>query len=145
MLYVLFWLLLDTNDYDVDSIPQGFLFNFNVQRNCSRIFINNDSSIEGEESFTLQLTLSPSSMNPGGLNPEGAFIPPDFGQVVINIRETCYDGEIRLRGGYDVNQGRVEICYNGVWGTVCDHVGWTDGGSANAQVVCRQLGLESRG
>ena len=124
----------------MDSVPQEFFFNFNIQRNCSCIFINNDSSIEGEESFTLQLTLSPSS-----INQEGAFIPPDFGQVVINIRETCYDGEIRLRGGYDVNQGRVEICYNGVWGTVCDDVGWTDGGSANAQVVCRQLGLESRG
>lgn len=76
---------------------------------------------------------------------EGVFIPPDFGRVVINIRETCYDGEIRLRGGYDVNQGRVEICYNGVWGTVCDDVGWTDGGRSNAQVVCRQLGLEFRG
>ena len=142
--HVLFWLLPDTSDYDVGSVPQGFFFNFNVQRNCSRIFINNDSTIEGEESFILQLTLSPT--DPVGiLNPEGVFIPPDFGQVVINIRETCYNGEIRLRGGYDVNQGRVEICYNGVWGTVCDDGGWTDGGRANAEVVCRQLGLESRG
>lgn len=41
-----------------------------------------------------------------------------------------------MANGTTENEGRVEVCYNGFWGIVCeDTFGIFDG-----QVVCRQLG-----
>ena len=51
----------------------------------------------------------------------------------------CSDGELRLSGAALTNQGRLEVCVNGAWGSVCDSQGvfTTD----EAKVACRQLGI----
>ena len=53
----------------------------------------------------------------------------------------CEDGMVRLVGGQNEREGRVEMCYNGVWGTVCDN-GWDEVG---ANIVCSRLGFEESG
>ena len=53
----------------------------------------------------------------------------------------CTTGQLRLAGGNIENEGRVEICVDNVWGTVCLD-SW---GSADATVVCRQLGYSTKG
>ena len=51
----------------------------------------------------------------------------------------CTNETLRLVDGPVESAGRVEICINGVWGTVCAQRSY-DWNNNNARVVCRQLG-----
>ena len=57
-------------------------------------------------------------------------------QTVLCVVPCSIEGAIRLEGG-TATSGRVEICHNNIWGTVCDDF-WN---TVDPQVACRQLGL----
>ena len=52
---------------------------------------------------------------------------------------SCTDGDIRLIGGNTTHQGRLEMCMNNAWGSVCDSLGIFS--RDEAKVACRQLGI----
>ena len=69
------------------------------------------------------------------------------GMSVLNPVPWCMDGvkvkdPLRLVGGANVREGRVEICINNAWGTICDDELF---GTQDAIVVCTQMGFSNRG
>ena len=61
--------------------------------------------------------------------------------AVVNSIGNCTYGNITLVGGDDKYEGRVEVCIENGWHTVCDD-GW---GAEEAKVVCHQLGYSYTG
>ena len=53
----------------------------------------------------------------------------------------CNNGDIRLMGGTTRYEGRVELCWNEMWGTICDGFWSTN----DANVACKQLGFLDTG
>ena len=49
----------------------------------------------------------------------------------------CENGDLRLAGGGNRTEGRVEICVDRKWGSICDDH-W---GSEEAMVACYKLGF----
>ena len=56
------------------------------------------------------------------------------------ITAVCVNGDIRLIDGSTQYEGRVEVCLNNAWGTVCDDF-WDN---TDASVVCRQAGFSDQ-
>ena len=55
--------------------------------------------------------------------------------------EACIDGTVRLRGSSVEYGGRVEICVETIWTSICNQR-WNFN---DAKVVCRELGYSSYG
>ena len=61
--------------------------------------------------------------------------------LFVPLSVVCAEGSIRLVGGSNPQEGRVEVCENDAWGTVCDDTF----GVNEANVACRQLGFLGTG
>ena len=48
----------------------------------------------------------------------------------------CTEGDVRLANGVIEQEGRPEVCINGVWGSICQY-SWS---TTDAYVFCNQLG-----
>ena len=54
---------------------------------------------------------------------------------------SCEEGAVRLVDGTIDGEGRVEVCHDGVWGSICDE-GWD---KTDTHIVCLQLGYARTG
>ena len=53
----------------------------------------------------------------------------------------CRNGDLRLQDSAIQGRGRVEVCLNNVWGTICND-SWN---LADVRVLCNQLGFSRFG
>ena len=92
-------------------------------------------------SQTRSASLTPEMQECGVLNKVRLEILLVFSLTVacfaVNVTFICNTGEIRLVGGTTQLEGRVEVCFNNEWGTVCDE-GWDD---MDAAVTCSLRGF----
>ena len=99
------------------------------------IAILSDDLVEGDETFGVELRLISSNAP--------LDVSPSLALVVITaedeIPDECQTGQLRFGDNSTGLAGRVEVCVDGRWSTVCDN-GWD---YRDAVVVCTQLGLPS--
>ena len=96
-------------------------------------------SCTGDESSLEQC--SRSTLSPSSTSYYSSSVVSVICQGNTTSQSECSSGDLRLVGGERESEGRVEICVEGFWGTVCDS-GWDQ---REALVVCRQSGFSARG
>ena len=91
---------------------------------------------DGSELSLLECPLS--YLSPAISSPNDAVV---VCQAQSTMSSNCSYGDIRLVNGSNQLEGRLEICINNVWGTVCSR-GFT---ADDAETVCNQLEFSFNG
>lgn len=68
-----------------------------------------------------------------------------YSDVGVGCEQACGENQIRLVGGANYTEGRLEVCRDGQWGTVCDDPNSRSFATEEAVVICKQLGLPYTG
>lgn len=61
--------------------------------------------------------------------------------ALSTLESNCNAGEVRLLDGPNVREGRVEVCINNAWGTICNEQFGVD----EAIVTCTQMNFSNEG
>ena len=130
---ILFIGAVSLQGYFTEYEKSHYIFNLNC--------IGNESSIWNCSYSTLSDSACSSSNDASvscqGIINDSTTLPLIFIDVYTPMAN-CTDGDVRLVGGSTEYEGRVEVCFNKAWGTICGrYYGWS---SSDIRVVCRQLG-----
>ncbi len=62
-----------------------------------------------------------------------------YNRIILLPGVSCSNGQLRLVGGPSPSEGRVEMCWDGTWGSIC-RSSWY---SEETAIACEQLGFQS--
>ena len=113
------------------AIPTlGQLFDTPEYSNRENYFTLSGTCLAGSCNFTSSETQCRSGL-------AGVLCPLALSSSLPGAPTTCMTGSLQLKGGSSPSEGRVEVCINDKWGTICD-----DSFDGNvAAVICKQLGF----
>ena len=114
---------------------------------CVDVAIIPDDMLEETENFTVSLDSSATNTTLSvtisimDTSEEPLYLLLLLSQLFVCVcTAVCMTGELRLVDGATNATGRLEVCYHGEWGSVCDDL-FND---RAAMVACRQLGFDSK-
>ena len=122
-------------DADYSGVPSSLTFNSGETSKSFAFTAAADEDDEGDESVKLAFGSLPAGY--------GAGTRATATVTLTNNNPGLFNGALRLVDGVTFTEdgrpcdGRVEIYYNGAWGTICDDY-W---GRAEVNVACRSLGF----
>ena len=122
------------------TVPSSVSFDAGETAKTIRFNATQDSDNDDGERVLLEFGALPAGVSEGSPSESLVSISDDDEPVILNVDEP---GDLRLVDGTETDgagnlcEGRLEIYYDGQWGTICDDY-WT---KENADVACRVLGF----